>query len=92
MLTTSYIDLRDKDERMAIRSLVKGCKREHALENNKALLISKQERFREYGVELFRDEQEGFAKEEFVTLVLGPGRFRLGPAGLSHIPNRQFFH
>ena len=27
MLTTSYIDLRDKDERAVIRSLVKGCKR-----------------------------------------------------------------
>ena len=33
MLTTSHIDLRDKDERTVIRSLVKGCKREHALED-----------------------------------------------------------
>ena len=68
MLTTSYIDLRDKDERSVIRSLVKGCKREHALENGKTLIISKPERFREYGVALIRDDQEGFAREEFVTL------------------------
>ena len=68
MLTTSYIDLRDKDERLVIRSLVKGCKREHALENGKTLIISKPERFREYGVALIRDDQEGFAREEFVTL------------------------
>ena len=68
MLTTSYIDLRDKDERAVIRSLVKGCKREHALENGKTLIISKPERFREYGVALIRDDQEGFAREEFVTL------------------------
>ena len=68
MLTTSYIDLRDKDERTVIRSLVKGCKREHALEDGETLLISKPERFREYGVELIRDEQEGFAREEQVTV------------------------
>ena len=68
MLTTSYIDLRGKDERTAIRCLVKGCKREHALEDSKTLLISKPERFREYGVALIRDEQEGLAKEERVTL------------------------
>ena len=68
MLMTIYIDLRDKGERPVIRSLVKGCKREHALEDGKILLISKPERFREYGVALIRDEQEGFAKEELVTL------------------------
>ena len=68
MLTTIYIDLRHKDERSVIRSLVKGCKREHALEDAKDLLISKPERFREYGVALIRDEQEGYAREELVTL------------------------
>ena len=68
LLTTIYIDLRDKEERSAIRGLVKGCKREHALEDGKTLLISKPARFREYGVALIRDEQEGFAREEVVTL------------------------
>ena len=68
MLTTSYIDLRDEGERPVIRSVVKGCRREHALEDGETVLISKPERFREYGVALIRDEQEGFAKEELVTL------------------------
>ena len=68
MLTTSYIDLRDEAERKVIRSLVKGCRREHALEDGETLLISKPERFREYGVELIRDEQEGFAREEHVAV------------------------
>ena len=68
MLTTSYIDLRDQEERTVIRSLVKGCKREHALEDGETVLISKPERFREYEVALIRDEQEGFAREESVTL------------------------
>ena len=68
MLTTSYIDLRDEAERTVIRSLVKGCKREHALEDGETLLISKPERFREYGVALIRDEQEGFAREEHVAV------------------------
>ena len=67
-LVTIYIDLRNKDERSAIPSLVKGCKREHALEDGKTLLISKPERFREFGVALIRDEQEGFARKEIVTL------------------------
>ena len=68
MLTTSYIDLHDEPERTVIRSLAKGCKREHALEDGETMLISKPERFREYGVALIRDEQEGFAREETVML------------------------
>ena len=68
MLTTSYIDLRGEADRTVIRSLVKGCRREHALEDGETLLISKPERFREYGVELIRDEQEGFAREEHVAV------------------------
>ena len=68
MLTTSYIDLREEAERTVIRSLVKGCRREHALEDGETLLISKPERFREYGVVLIRDEQEGFAREEDVAV------------------------
>ena len=68
MLTTTYIDLRDEAERTVIRSLVRGCKREHALEDGETLLLSKPERFREYGAALIRDEQEGFAKEEHVAV------------------------
>ena len=47
---------------------MKGCKREHALEDGETVLLSKPARFREYGVALIRDEQEGFAKEEIVTV------------------------
>ena len=67
MLTMGYMDLRDKHERTPIRSLVKACKREHALEDGETVLISKPSRFREYGVELIRDEQEGAARRELVT-------------------------
>ena len=67
MLTTSYTDLRSGDERTVIRSLIRGCKREHALEDGETLLIAKPERSREYGEALIRDEQEGFAREEFLT-------------------------
>ena len=69
LITTSYIDLRDKDNRTVIPGLIKGCKREHALEDGETVLISKPERFREYGEVLIRDEQEGFAKVELVTLA-----------------------
>ena len=68
MVATSYIDLRDKTERTAIRSLVKGCKRAHALEDGETVLISKPERFREYGAALIRDDHEGFARTGSVTL------------------------
>ena len=64
LIVTSYIDLRDKSERVAIQSLVKGCPRKYALEDGKKILISKPERFREYGPALIRDEQEGFASKK----------------------------
>lgn len=69
LITTSYIDLRDKDNRTTIQALVKGCKREHALEDGETILISKPSRFQEYGEALIRDEQEGFVKEEAEMLL-----------------------
>ena len=69
LIVTSYIDLREDGSRTAIPALVKGCKREHALEDGETVLISKPERFREFGEALIRDEQEGFAKEESVTVA-----------------------
>ncbi len=68
LLTTNYIDLRCEKDRTVIHGLVKGCQRQHALEDGETVLISKPERFREFGAALIRDEQEGFAKEEQVTL------------------------
>ena len=69
LITTSYIDLRDRENRTVIPGLVKGCRREHALEDGETVLISKPARSREYGEALIRDEQEGFAREEFVTVA-----------------------
>ncbi len=68
LLTTNYIDLRGEGERAPILGLVKGCRREHALEEGETILISKPERFREFGAALIRDDQEGFAKEEWIAL------------------------
>lgn len=67
MIMTTYIDLRPEEERSAISALVRGCRREHALEDGATILISKPARFREYGEGLIQDDQEGFAKEEVVT-------------------------
>ena len=69
LIMTSYIDLREDGSRTSIPALVKGCKREHALEDGETVLVSKPERFREFGEALIRDEQEGFVKEESVTVV-----------------------
>ena len=69
MIVTSYVDLREDGKRTPIPALVKGCRREHALEDGERILVSKPARFREYGVGLIQDEQEGFAKEEFVAVM-----------------------
>ena len=69
LIGTTYIDLREEGSRTPISALVKGCKREHALEDGETILISKPARFREYGENLIRDEQEGLAKEESVTVI-----------------------
>ena len=69
MTGTTYIDLREEGSRPPISALVKGCKREHALEDGETILISKPARFREYGENLIRDVQEGLAKEESVTVI-----------------------
>ena len=68
LITATYIDLRSEEERTPVPALVKGCKREHALEDGATILISKPARFREYGEEFIQDVQEGFAKEESVTV------------------------
>ena len=64
LINTTYVDLRDAEERSDIPALVKGCKREHALEDGETVLISKPARFREYGERLIQDTQEGLAKDE----------------------------
>ena len=67
LITTSYVDLRAPGERTAIRTLIKGCRREHALEDGQTILISPVRRFRKEGENLIRDEQEGMATAESET-------------------------
>ena len=55
---TTYIDLREEGQRTPIPALVKGCRREHALEDGETILVSKPARFRQYGEALIRDVQE----------------------------------
>ena len=68
LIVTVHIDLRDESTN-AISALVKGCRREHALEDGNTVLLSKPARFREFGEALIQDEQEGLAKEESVTVL-----------------------
>jgi len=63
VISTSYVDLRPAESRTPIHTLVKGCRREHALEHAKTILVSPVKRFREEGERLIRDEQEGLAEE-----------------------------
>ena len=68
LIQTTYIDLRGEANRTLIPALVKGCRREHALEDAETVLISQPERFQQYGEDLIQDIQEGLAKTESVTL------------------------
>ena len=69
LIATTYVDLRDATRRTPIRKLVKGCRREHALEDSETVLISSLARFRKEGENLIRDDQEGLAKEETETVM-----------------------
>ena len=69
LIMTSYVDLRDAAYRTPIRRLVKGCRREHALQDSKTILISSLARFRKEGENLIRDDQEGLAKEDTETVI-----------------------
>ena len=69
LIMTTYIDLREDGSKTSIPALVKGCKREHALEDGETILISKPARFRKFGEKLIRDVQEGLAKEESVRVM-----------------------
>ena len=64
LIMTSYVDLRALGNRTAIQTLVKGCRREHALEDAETILVSPVKRFREEGENLIRDDQEGLATEK----------------------------
>ena len=68
LVMTSYVDLRAPGNRTVIQTLVKGCRREHALEDANSILLSPVKRFRDEGESLIRDEQEGLATEKTETV------------------------
>ena len=68
LVLKSYVDLRKPGSRTPIRTLVKGCRREHALEDSETIQVSALEQFRKQGENLIRDPQEGLAKEESETV------------------------
>ena len=62
LVVTSYVDLRNPGSRTPIRTLVRGCRREHALEDTETIQLSALEKFQDEGENLIRDPQEGLAK------------------------------
>ena len=68
LISTSYVDQRPPESRTTIHTLVKGSRREHALEDAETILVSPVKRFREEGERLIRDEQEGLAEEKTETV------------------------
>ena len=68
LMLTSYVDLRHPASRTPVRTLVKACRREHALEDTKTIQLSAVQTFREDGENLIRDHQEGLAKEVLETI------------------------
>ena len=66
IIMTSYVDLRKPEDRTPIKSLVRACERQYALEDCENIMVSTPSRFRSYGEGLILDPQEGFAREEEV--------------------------
>lgn len=69
LVMTWYVDLREPGSRTPIRTLVKGCRREHALEDSETIQMSALKEFRGKGRNLIRDPQEGLAKEDRETVM-----------------------
>ena len=69
VMLTSYVDLREPGSRIPIRTLVKGCRRAHALEDSETIQASALDVFRKEGKNLIRDPREGLAKEESETVT-----------------------
>ena len=67
IIMTSYVDLRNPEDRTPIKSLVRACERQYALEDCENIMVSTPSRFRSFGEGLILDPHEGFAKEEEVT-------------------------
>jgi len=60
LIIPSFVDLRESENRLPIRTLIKGCRKEYAIELYKKIRISKPEQFRKYGEGLILDPAEGY--------------------------------
>lgn len=63
VITTTYVDLRESEERHPISALVKGCRPEHAIEECGTVKVSTPWTFRDSGENLIRDSAEGYYSE-----------------------------
>ena len=66
LISSVYVDLRQPAERSPIALLVKGCRREHAIEDSRDVKISNPKIFRDQGENLIRDPGEGYFSESRV--------------------------
>ena len=62
-----YTDFRDPLDRQPVGTLIKGCRRQHAIEKSGQILLSKPSRFRDFGENLVRDAGEAHASRSEVT-------------------------
>lgn len=65
-ISSIYVDLRRPSERLPVALLVKGCRREHAIEDGSDVKISNPKSFRDQGENLIRDPGEGYFSESRV--------------------------
>ncbi len=70
-IMSSYVDLRDPADRLPITTLIKGCRKQYAIELCKKIRISKPEQFRKFGEGLILDPAEGHvSRTEVVTKTI----------------------
>ncbi len=67
LICSTYVDFRPPSERRPIERLVKGSRREHAIELSRTIQIAKPEYFRHFGENLIRDLNEAYATQVQVT-------------------------
>ena len=67
LISVWHLDLRNPQDRTPIRTLVKACRKAHAISELGTIRISKPERFRKYGEGLIRDPAETRVSRTIIT-------------------------
>ena len=57
-ISSYFVDFREREKQVPIRTVIKGCYMKHALESGKTIRIAKPEEFRNSGEGLIRDPEE----------------------------------